>query len=69
MLVTWAPMGRGRPNSAAIAGPNFEFKFTPRNARVTLPVSINCRPTTMNMLMGMAKPIPRCGRNCWRWQC
>ena len=25
---------------------------------VTLPVSINCRATTMNMLMGMAKPMP-----------
>ena len=43
MPVTWAPIGRGRPNSAAIAGPNFEFRFTPRKARVTLPVSINCR--------------------------
>ena len=26
-------------------------------ARATLPVSISCRATFMNMLMGMAKPI------------
>ena len=58
MLVTWAPVGRGRPSSAAIAGPNFEFRLTPRNARATLPVSINCRATVMNILMGMAKPMP-----------
>ena len=41
-----------------MAGPKCESRFTPRKARVTLPVSINCRATCMNMLMGMAKPIP-----------
>ena len=53
-----APTGKGSPASAAVAGPKLASRVTPRNARLTSPRSINWRPMIMNMLIGIAKPMP-----------
>ena len=57
-VVTRVPVARAMPSSAAMAGPNLASRLTPRKARVTLPVSINCRATAMKRLMGIEKPMP-----------